>query len=83
MPLGERFRLTGLLLNSSRGPILQMDDGGVWALDIDDYQPSLGARITVEGIRTGFDRLDVEWFQRAGPADGRTDDPPNDGLSYI
>ena len=60
MPLGERFRLTGLLLNSKRGTVLQMDDGGVWALDIDDYEAGLGKRITVEGRRSGFDRIDVE-----------------------
>ncbi len=31
--MGTRHRLEGLLLNSNRGLVLKMDDGGVWALD--------------------------------------------------
>ena len=60
---GARYRLEGLLLDSSRGPVLQMDDGGVWALDTDaDVRLMLGQRVTIEGVRSGFDRLDVEWM---------------------
>lgn len=63
---GARYRLEGLLLDSRRGPVLQMDDGGVWALDTDaDASLMLGQRVTVEGVRSGFDRLDVEWMGRA------------------
>lgn len=65
---GARYRLEGLLLDSRRGPVLQMDDGGVWALDTDaDVSLMLGQRVTIEGIRSGFDRLDVEWMGQADP----------------
>jgi hypothetical protein len=60
---GARYRLEGLLLDSRRGPVLQMDDGGVWVLDTEtDISLMLGQRVTVEGVRSGFDRLDVEWM---------------------
>jgi hypothetical protein len=40
-----------------------MDDGGVWALDTDvEVSLMLGQRVTIEGVRSGFDRLDVEWM---------------------
>lgn len=65
---GARYRLEGLLLDSRRGPVLQMEDGGVWALDC-DAEVSLmpGQRVTIEGVRSGFDRLDVEWMGQAHP----------------
>ena len=60
---GARYRLEGLLLDSRRGPVLQMDDGGVRALDTDaDVSLMLGQRVSIEGVRSGFDRLDVEWM---------------------
>jgi hypothetical protein len=63
---GTRYRLEGLLLDSRRGPVLQMDDGGVWALDTDaDVRLMLGQRVTIEGVRSGFDRLDVNWMGSA------------------
>lgn len=66
MSLGNRRRLPGMLLNSARGPVLQMDDGGVYALDLDQSAQALvGQRVTIEGVRSGFDRIDVEWI---GPA---------------
>lgn len=66
MPMGTRHRLEGLLLNSKRGLVLQMDDGGVWALDHDRHATKLiGLRVNVEGIRSGFNRIDVDWIGRA------------------
>jgi hypothetical protein len=63
MPMGTRHRVTGILLSSARGPVLQVDDGGVFALDLDhDATRLFGQRLTVEGLRSGFDRLDVEWI---------------------
>ena len=63
--MGRRYRLEGRLLSSKRGPVLQMDDGGVWALDIcRDLRALMGQRITVEGVRSGFDRIDVDWIDR-------------------
>jgi hypothetical protein len=66
MPMGTRHRLTGLLLESARGLILELDDGGVYALDTDHKaRKLLGHRVIVEGVRSGFDRLDVEWIGSA------------------
>lgn len=61
MPRGTRYQLTGLLLLSERGPMLAMDDGGHWALDLPFGKRYLaGQRVTIEGVRSGFDRIDVE-----------------------
>ena len=66
MPVGTHHRETGVLRNSERGLILHVDGGGVFALDADiDALKLLGTRVTVEGKRSGFDRLDVDWI---GPA---------------
>ncbi|MDP9412522.1 MAG: DUF5818 domain-containing protein [Pseudomonadota bacterium] len=63
MPIGTRHRLKGLLLDRRRGLVLQVDDGGVWALDTEPEANRLvGRRVVVEGTRSGFDRLDVEWI---------------------
>ena len=67
MPPGTRHRVSGRLTNSSRGMLLEVDGGGVWALDVDEIARNLlGRRVTVEGVRRGFDRLEVEWI---GPAE--------------
>lgn len=63
MPMGSRYRVTGLLLNSARGLIIEVDGGGVYALDTDRRAHDfVGRRVTVEGVRSGFDRLDVDWI---------------------
>lgn len=66
MPMGKRYRVKGMLLESPRGPVLEVDGGGTWLLDADHNARALiGQRVTVEGVRSGFDRLDVDWI---GPA---------------
>lgn len=66
MPMGTRHRVTGLLLDSRRGLIIEVDGGGVYALDADrSAREYLGLRVTVEGVRSGFDRLDVDWIGAA------------------
>jgi hypothetical protein len=66
MPRGTHHRLTGVLLDSQRGPVLQLDDCGAYALDLDgEVTHLIGRRVTVEGSRSGFDRLDVEWIGAA------------------
>jgi hypothetical protein len=63
---GARYRLEGVLLDSRRGPVLQMDDGGVWALETDaDASLMLGQRVTVEGVRSGFDRMSSGWVPQS------------------
>lgn len=63
MPMGTRHRLEGLLLDSKRGLVLQVDDGGVWALRHDRHAAKLvGLRVVVEGTRCGFDKLDTDYL---------------------
>ena len=63
MPMGSRHRLEGQLMNAPRGLLVHVEDGGVWALDADDGARALvGKRVKVEGTRSGFDRIDVEWI---------------------
>lgn len=62
MPRGTRHTLTGTLRWTGLGYALEMDDGGVWQLDVGwewNARRSVGRRVTVEGVRSGFDLLDV------------------------
>lgn len=71
MPMGSHHRLTGMLLKGARGYELQMDDGGVFALDVTRGAERLvGTRVTIEGTRSGFNLIDVD---RIAPAPW----PPN------
>lgn len=68
MPIGKRLRVTGALLTAPRGYVIELDDGGVYVLDTGREAAKLvGQRVTVEGTRSGFDRIDADWI---GPADG-------------
>jgi hypothetical protein len=69
MPKGTRHRVSGWLRRSERGLILQVDGGGVWALDAgNEALKFIDLRVTVEGVRSGFDRLDVDWIGGANAA---------------
>ncbi|RYG89854.1 MAG: hypothetical protein EON59_01005 [Alphaproteobacteria bacterium] len=69
MPMGTRHRLTGRLMQEPRGLVLELEGGGVYALDVGrSAHKLLGHRVTVDGERSGFDRLDVT---RIGLADDR------------
>lgn len=69
MGRGTRHTVTGVLRWSGREFVLAVDGGGVWRLDV----PSVGrARrlldqtVTVEGLRSEFDLLDVETLRAGG-----------------
>jgi hypothetical protein len=63
---GTRHRVEGLLESSARGLVLRMDGGGIWALDTDaSAEPHVRQRVTVEGVRSGFDRIAVDWIGEA------------------
>lgn len=65
MPRGVRHIETGILRPGRWGYSLETDSGGVWQLDVArSARRYLGQRVTVEGIRSGFDLLDVH---RVGP----------------
>lgn len=68
--MGSRHCVTGRLMQARRGLVLEIEDGGVYALDLDrPVEDLLGQRVTVEGARSGFDRLGVEWIGSAPPRD--------------
>lgn len=57
----EKFHTEeGLLLQQRGRLILQQDGGGFWVLDADPpAEQLLGCRVRVEGIRSGFNSLEV------------------------
>ena len=60
MPLGSRHREEGMLLREGAWLILQRDDGGRWRLNGDPgLEKYLGLRVRIEGIRSGFDLIEV------------------------
>jgi hypothetical protein len=66
MPMGTRHRLTGVLQRSPRGLLLRMEDGGGYSLDVDMPTAALiGRRVIVEGMRSGFDCIDVDFIGAA------------------
>ncbi|MCP3733108.1 DUF5818 domain-containing protein [Sphingomonas sp. MG17] len=63
MPTAGRLRVTGFLMNSARGLLLELEDGGVYALEVESAAHELiGQHVTVEGLRSGFDRIEVDWI---------------------
>jgi len=61
MPRGARHIETGTLRPGKWGYSLEVDGGGVWQLDVTgSARRYLGQRVTVEGVRSGYDLLDVE-----------------------
>ena len=72
MPRGTRHTLTGTLRWTRLGYALEMDDGGVWRLDVGwgwKARRNLDRRVTVEGVRSGFDLLNVDRFRTAIQSD--------------
>jgi hypothetical protein len=67
MPIGSHHALAGLLLQGDDRAafVLQLDDGGVWRLDVAQSAfRYLGLRVRVEGTRSGFDLIDVLKIER-------------------
>jgi len=68
MSKGTRIRLTGKRRNSKHGPLLVTADGDVWVLeDTEGSKLHVGSDLVVEGIQTGFDRIQIEWSGNASP----------------
>ncbi len=60
MSIGSHHTLTGLLLDGGRYPVLRVDDGGEWRVDLPArYRSLIGKRVTVAEMRVGFDLLEV------------------------
>jgi Protein of unknown function (DUF5818) len=61
VPLGSEHHESGLLIHGAHSLLLQRDEGGRWRLDAPRKAHRLvGRRVTIEGKRSGFDRLDVD-----------------------
>jgi hypothetical protein len=66
MPRGSKHELTGILLGNGPCPVLRVDDGGEWRLDISGrHHHLLGCRVRVSGTRSEFDMLDVNRIEPA------------------
>ena len=60
MSLGSFHVEEGLLLGQRGRLILQRDAGGRWRLEADpEVEAKTGQRVRVEGLRSGFDLLEV------------------------
>jgi hypothetical protein len=62
MPRGVRYTLTGTLRLTRLGYALEVDGGGLWRLDVGtewNARVNVDRRVTIEGVRAGFDLLDV------------------------
>jgi Protein of unknown function (DUF5818) len=60
MSIGSHHTLTGLLLDGGRFPVLRVDVGGEWRVDLPSrYQSLVGKRVSVTGVRVEFDLLEV------------------------
>lgn len=72
MPRGTRHTLTGTLRWTRFGYALEMDDGGVWRLDVGwgwKAKRYINRRLFIEGVRSGFDLLDVHHLRLVGDPD--------------
>ena len=70
MPRGAHHRLTGTLRWTQLCYVLAIADGGEWRLDVGRKAAKMvGYEVTVEGIRSGFDLLDVHRIELFGAAD--------------
>ncbi|HEX8302521.1 DUF5818 domain-containing protein [Sphingomonas sp.] len=79
MPRGTRHVETGILRPGKWGYSLEVDGGGVWQLDVPrSARRYVGQRVTVEGVRSGFDLLDVERIASGNAHScNRFAEPPN------
>jgi hypothetical protein len=60
MPRGTHHQLEGLLRAGKVYPVLRIDGGGQWRLDLPSrYHKLIGRRVRVPGRRSEFDMLDV------------------------
>ncbi|NIJ16371.1 DUF5818 domain-containing protein [Sphingobium vermicomposti] len=61
-----RHELIGILLENGHYPVLRVQDGGEWRLEIlKRHKHLLGMRAKVTGTRDGFDLLAVDHIEPA------------------
>lgn len=66
MPRGTHHVLAGVLIDGPTLPVLHVDGGGEWRLELSRrHRHLLGRRVIVEGERSDFDILDVRRIAEA------------------
>lgn len=67
MPLGTLHTLEGIVRREPRRLILAVHDGGEWELEPDrQVVRHVDCAVVIEGVRTGFNRLEVLRIKREG-----------------
>ena len=70
MPRGTHHTLTGTLRWTRLGYALEMEDGGLWRLDVGwgwKARRHVNGHVEVEGMRSGFDLIDVQRLRGVAP----------------
>ena len=68
MPRGTTHWVIGTLASGNPLPLLHVDDGGVWQVDLPrGHARLIGRRVTVTGVRADFNVLDVTRIAAAAP----------------
>jgi hypothetical protein len=72
----RRYVLVGELYRTTLGYALQAADGRIWHLDISDLDAGglIGEQIIVDGVRSGYNLLDVSRIGGLWPADQEEDE---------
>lgn len=67
MPLGTLHTVIGTVRRGQRGYTIAVHDGGEWELEPDGkVARHRDCAVTIEGVRTGFNRLEVVRIKRDG-----------------
>lgn len=67
MPLGTLHTVEGVVRRESRRLILAVYGGGEWELEPDHHVVRhVDCAVVIEGVRTGFNRLEVVRIKREG-----------------
>ena len=65
MPRGTQHELEGLLAWEGHDLALFLDDGGRWRLDPKrGLEKLIGLRVRIAGVRSGFDLIAVQRFEK-------------------
>lgn len=58
-----RIRVSGTLSRAPRGLLLTTEAAEVWVIECESVADTcLGARVTVEGVIAGLDRVKADWM---------------------
>lgn len=67
MPLGTLHTIEGVIRREPKRIVIEVNGGGVWELEPSRIVTRhIDQSVTLEGVRTGFDRLEVVRIKRDG-----------------